>query len=130
MQENAQTTPRALNALLRVRAWERAHLPLRDSIVALDIVALVGLHTVNNTPLSLKQLDLALPHSSSGIRKQLERLIEEGWLKLTTSTEDGRVRYVVAEKPLLLRLRRYSRLLLSTYGNDQTLGIGPATALS
>lgn len=90
-------------------------MPLEQSALAYDLLTLASHHTISGTPLSLKQLFLLLEYSEAGVRKQLRRCIKDGWLRLDGSTNDKRVRVVVAEPKLLQTLTDYAELLKNSY---------------
>jgi DNA-binding MarR family transcriptional regulator len=98
-------------AILEVRTWEDAHLPMEQSMLAYDLLALVTHRTVHSQPISLKHLFILLNYSEAGIRKQLRRCIRDEWLRLEDGTQDRRVRYVVAEPKLVALFECYADVL-------------------
>lgn len=84
-----------LDALLDLRKWERDRLELVQSYIPYDILLAVMAGHAKNAPLSVKELLASLPHSSTGVRYHLKRLIEDGWLETRAGIpSDARVRLV------------------------------------
>jgi hypothetical protein len=102
-------------AILQVRSWEDANLPMEQSTLAFDLISLVTHQTIHGAPISLKHLFISLNYSEAGIRKQLRRCIKEQWLRLVDSTTDGRVRLVIAEPKLVALFHEYGELLRAAY---------------
>lgn len=102
-------------AMLTVRGWEEENLPMERSALAYDLLAVTAHHTVVGTPLSLKHLFTLLNYSEAGIRKQLRRCINEGWISLQSVSNDRRVRVVAAQPKLLTALQEYADLLRDVY---------------
>lgn len=102
-------------AILQVRSWEDANLPMEQSTLAFDLISLVTHQTIHGKPISLKHLFISLNYSEAGIRKQLRRCIKEQWLRLDGSTSDGRVRLVIAEPKLVALFHKYGELLRAAY---------------
>lgn len=102
-------------AILQVRSWEDANLPMEQSTLAFDLISLVTHQTIHGKPISLKHLFISLNYSEAGIRKQLRRCIKDEWLRLDDSTLDRRVRLVIAEPKLVALFHQYGELLRSAY---------------
>jgi hypothetical protein len=102
-------------AMLTVRDWEEENLPMERSALAYDLLAVTAHHTVVGTPLSLKHLFTLLNYSEAGVRKQLRRCINEGWISLQNVSTDKRVRVVVAQPKLLQALQGYADVLRDVY---------------
>jgi hypothetical protein len=94
--------------LLNQRAWMRANFPAARSLLAIDILVHAAHSTLRKHPTSMKDLLNAIPFSEVGIRKQVTRLVKEGWLRIDRSSADKRIRILVAEDKLLAVLQRYS----------------------
>lgn len=96
-----------LQHALAVRQWEDEHFPLEGSLLVFDLLMVAALHTLRRNVLSLKQLHVQLNYSEAGIRKQLKRCIDQGWLELIQAKEDRRVKYIVSTPKLLKMLQQY-----------------------
>lgn len=105
-------------AILRIRKWEEAHLPVDQSALAYDLLTVVAHNTVAGTPVSLKQLFISLNYSEAGIRKQLRRMLAEEWLALEGIKKDRRVRVIVAKPKMLDVLTTYAEVLKEAYSKD------------
>ena len=93
--------------LLKQRAWMRANFPAARSLLAIDILVHTADNTLRKHPTSMKDLLGAIPFSEVGIRKQVTRLVKEGWLRIDHSSADKRIRILVAEEKLLAMLQKY-----------------------
>jgi hypothetical protein len=114
-------------AILQVRSWEDANLPMEQSTLAFDLISLVTHKTIHGQPISLKHLFISLNYSEAGIRKQLRRCINEQWLRLADSRSDGRVRLVIAEPKLVALFHEYGELLRNAYTMSATPAITQAS---
>ena len=101
--------------LLAVRQWEEAHLPLDGSLLAFDLLTVTAHHTMLGQALNLKQLNTQMNYSEAGVRKQLKRCLEQGWLELQAGQNDKRVKYVVATPKLLKILSNHAQFLSNIY---------------
>ena len=110
-------------AILQVRSWEDANLPMEQSTLAFDLISLVAHQTIHGKPISLKHLFVSLNYTEAGIRKQLRRCIKEEWLRLDDSTTDRRVRLVIAEPKLVALFHKYGELLRAAYTVPQNPAI-------
>ena len=63
---------------IEVRAWEKAHLPIEQSALALDLFLVIAYNTLCDRPLTLKLLFCSIDFSEAGIRKHLRRMLAEG----------------------------------------------------
>ncbi len=91
------------------RSWEIDNIPYAQSALAKDLLLLCVYSTNAQSPLSIKETMVSLrPFSEAGIRKQLKRCLDEGWLRIIESPSDKRVRHIVAEPKLLELFDRYA----------------------
>lgn len=103
-----QSCAQFTSALLAVREWEKQNLPSSQSILAFEIFILIAHHTVSEKPLTLHQLFYSVDFSETGIRKQLAKLIDDGWCCLVGGSHDKRLKHVVAEAKMLEALDSYT----------------------
>lgn len=101
---------------IKVRAWEKAHLPIEQSALALDLFLVIAYNTLCDRPLTLKLLFCSVDFSEAGIRKHLRRMLEEGWCALEGCPHDRRLRRVVAQPKMLAALADYVALLREAFG--------------
>lgn len=85
----------------------RVNFPAARSLLAIDILVHTTDSTLRKRPMSMKDLFCAIPFSEVGIRKQIKRLVKEGWMRIDLSNADKRVRILVAEDKLLAVLQKY-----------------------
>lgn len=116
--QNLQPTT---EAILRIRRWEEAHLPVYQSSLAYDLLTVVAHNTVAGTPVSLKQLFICLNYSEAGIRKQLRRMLADDWLALECIKKDKRVRLIVARPKMLDVLSHYAEVLKEAYAEGSAV---------
>lgn len=100
---------------IRVRDWEKKHLPIEQSALALDLFLLISYNTLIGSPLTLKTLFHSIDFSEAGVRKHLRRLLSEEWCLLIGNERDRRLRHVVAQHKMLLALNAYSKVLTKAY---------------
>ena len=67
--------PFTKNVML-VRDWEKQHLPVENSALALDLFLLISYNTLIDKPLTLKLLFHSTVFSEAGIRKHLRRWVD------------------------------------------------------
>lgn len=84
----------AIKHTLMLRTWESENLPLFKHSVSQAVVLRLVEAFVADTPLSVKELTLSLPYSSSGIRLQLRMLENSGWIRFSPSSDDQRVKVI------------------------------------
>ncbi len=101
--------------VIRVRDWEKKHLPIEQSALALDLFLLISYNTLIGNPLTLKILFHSIDFSEAGIRKHLRRLLKEEWCLLIGNEQDRRLRHVVAQPKMLQALNAYSKVLTMAY---------------
>lgn len=101
--------------IIKVHSWERNHLPIEQSALALDLFVVIAYNSLIGKPLTLKQLFYSIEFSEAGIRKHLKRLLSEDWCKLEGTKHDKRLRHVVAQPKMLESLHSYVDVLLEAY---------------
>ena len=101
---------------IEVRAWEKAHLPIEQSALALDLFLVIAYNTLCDRPLTLKLLFCSIDFSEAGIRKHLRRMLAEGWCALEGAPHDRRLRLVVAQPKMLEALADYVAVLRDAFG--------------
>lgn len=101
--------------VIRVREWEKKHLPIEQSALALDLFLLISYNTLIGRPLTLKTLFHSVDFSEAGVRKHLRRLLSEEWCSLIGNERDRRLRHVVAQPKMLQALNAYSKILKNSY---------------
>ena len=79
------------------------YLPIRNSLIATDILLEILLAHCRSQRLQIKVLLGSLSHSRTGIDYHYRWLIIEGWLESIPCDKDHRVRYVIPSTKLLER---------------------------
>lgn len=79
-----------LSSAIRVREWQSKHLPIAQSLVALDVFLHIAHHSLIGQFTPLKSLYASLLYSKPGIRKYLKYLSAEGYVLEHESPEDKR----------------------------------------
>ena len=103
------------DSALLVREWERKHLPIEQSFLALDLFLTISHHTLIDKPLTLKLLCNSVYFSETGIRKHLRRFITDEWCVVIGTERDRRLRHIVALPKMLNTLNAYSQVLAISY---------------
>ena len=85
------------------------HLPIGHSLIPLNLLMVVCA-TGDDVDLTVKGLFASLPYSVAGMRYHFNRLIEEEFLALVSSTTDSRVKHVIAT----LKLKRHFEVLTNS----------------
>lgn len=79
-----------LSSAIRVREWQSRHLPIAQSLVALDVFLHIAHHSLIGQFTPLKSLYASLLYSKPAIRKYLKYLSTEGYVLVHESPEDKR----------------------------------------
>ncbi len=103
-----QSTAQVTSALIAMKTWEKTNLPQSQSTLAFEIFILIAHFTVCEKPLTLHQLFYSLEYSETGIRKQLAKLVEEGFCLIVSGSKDKRLKYVLASDRMLAVLDHYA----------------------
>ena len=98
-------------AALQILYWQKKNLPIDESLLAMEIFLLISHHSIIGKPLTLKILFLSINSSESGIRKNLSKLISNGWVKFDIVEKDRRVKYLIAQRKMVKLLIDYLNLL-------------------
>ena len=91
--------------LVAMRSAFDTHLPIRNSLIAWDILTEILLSHYDDRPLQVKVLLSQLPHSRTGIDYHYRWLIDEGWIEIYPCCKDRRVRYARPSERLLSQVR-------------------------
>lgn len=107
--------------VIKVREWERKHLPIEQSQLALDLFLIISYNTLIEKPLTLKLLFHSTDFSETGIRKHLHRLLIDEWCQVVGDVRDKRLKFVVAQPKMLSALSEYSKILSEAYKKPSRL---------
>lgn len=95
-----------INAIAERNLLEK-HIPIIKTLMAFDVLTMICLHTIIKDPLNYKRLILSLPYSQNGIRKQLFKLIDAGYILEKKSESDTRVRLLIASDSTIESISNY-----------------------
>ena len=99
-----------IDANMATHHWMEQRLPLHGSMLAYHMLLLTTRSTLLNAPINNKQLISCLNCSAMGVRKQLNRLVKAGWMRMETDVRDKRVKLIVAQPKLLALMKEYAAL--------------------
>ncbi|WP_155736130.1 hypothetical protein [Pseudomonas chlororaphis] len=100
-----------LSVMCRINSWEEANLPTPPTLAGKDLFVRIAANSVGQEMQSLKVLYWDSNHASSGMRKSIRQLEQEGWLRRVPSSEDMRRRVLVATEKLQVLVADYLRVL-------------------
>lgn len=83
-----------IEAIFKLRAWCRQHLPIENSLIAYDLILLLSIHHYSNGHITVKQLFASIPHSYTAVRIHYQRFLDEGWIEHYSAASDKRIKYV------------------------------------
>ena len=83
-----------IEAIFRLRAWCRQHLPIENSLIAYDLLLLLSIHNYSNGHITVKNLFASLPYSYTAVRVHYQRYVNEGWIEHYPDSKDKRIKYV------------------------------------
>ena len=83
-----------IEAIFRLRAWCRQHLPIENSLIAYDLLLLLSIHNYSNGHITVKQLFASLPYSYTAVRVHYQRYVDDGWIEHYPDHLDKRIKYV------------------------------------
>ena len=90
-----------LEDLILLRGGWGQYLPIRNSLIATDILLEILLAHCRSQKIQVKVLLNSLPHSRTGIDYHYRWLINEGWIEIVPCDKDLRVRYAEPTNKLL-----------------------------
>jgi DNA-binding MarR family transcriptional regulator len=85
--------------------WTQPNLPGGVPSIVSQAAYIVAIQTIEGCPISLKGL---IGCSEAGLRKPLQRLVEEGWVEIVRDQSDQRVRRAIATEKLLGALAEFA----------------------
>jgi hypothetical protein len=91
----------AVRKIAQIAYWAQGNLPVFCPPIVSQAAYIVVVQSVMGNPISLKALIGSLGCSEAGLRKPLQRLLDEGWVVIENDPGDRRVRRVIATNQLL-----------------------------
>lgn len=104
-----------VSSLNKLREESSKLLPINNSFIRYDLLNLVMLYELEGKELSFKELYTSVNHSDIGIRNNVMKLQEAGWVEVTESKYDGRSRVIAATDKLHRCYEQLSDALRSTF---------------
>lgn len=91
----------AIGKIANLIAWTQDNLPGGVPSIVSQAAYVVAIQTIEGSPISLKGLIGSIGCSEAGLRKPLQRLVDEGWVEIVRDQDDQRVRRAIATSKLL-----------------------------
>ena len=91
----------AIGKIASLITWAQDNLPGGVPSIVSQAAYIVAIQTIEGSPISLKGLIGSIGCSEAGLRKPLQRLVDEGWVEIVRDQEDQRVRRAIATSKLL-----------------------------
>lgn len=88
--------------------WTQDNLPGGVPSIVSQAAYVVATQTIAGNPISLKGLIGSIGCSEAGLRKPLQRLVDEGWVEIVKDQDDQRVRRAIATSKLLDALAQFA----------------------
>ena len=107
------THRRNAEALIELRNWAGAHLPVYDSLICYDLALHVLCAAGEERPVGLKQIYRALPYSEAHLRRHLRRFEQDQWVRLKQHPSDARNRLIEPTEKMLSAYRDYFLLYVA-----------------
>ena len=98
----------AIGKIADLITWTQDNLPGASPSIVSQAAYVIATQTIEGNPISLKGLIGSIGCSEAGLRKPLQRLIDEGWVEVVRDQDDQRVRRATATRKLLDALARFA----------------------
>ena len=98
----------AIGKIASLINWTQDNLPGGVPSIVSRAAYVVAIQTIEGSPISLKGLIGSIGCSEAGLRKPLQRLVEEGWVEIVRDQGDQRVRRAIATEKLLAALVEFA----------------------
>lgn len=102
----------ALSKISSLLCWTQVNLPSSSPAIISQAAYVIAVQTVSGNPISLKALISTLGCSEAGLRRPLQRLLDEGWVVIFRDEQDQRVRRVLATEKLLDGMVRFASRIM------------------
>jgi DNA-binding MarR family transcriptional regulator len=111
-----------IESILSLRYALKKILPIENSLIAYDIILLLSIHNYAKGHITIKQLFLSLPYSSTAIRYHYQRFINDGWVENYLDPKDKRIKFVRPTQRLIDAVNAYTREAESSLCNKKIKG--------
>jgi len=98
----------AIGKIANLITWTQDNLPGGVPSIVSQAAYVVAIQTIEGSPISLKGLIGSIGCSEAGLRKPLQRLVDEGWVEIARDPDDQRVRRAIATEKLLAALAEFA----------------------
>ena len=98
----------AIGKIANLINWTQDNLPGGVPSIISQAAYVVAIKTIEGSPISLKGLIGSIGCSEAGLRKPLQRLVDEGWVEIARDPDDQRVRRAIATEKLLAALAEFA----------------------
>ena len=98
----------AIGKIASLISWTQDNLPVGVSSIVSQAAYVIAIQSIEGNPISLKGLIGSIGCSEAGLRKPLQRLIDEGWVEIVRDQGDQRVRRAIATGKLLGALAEFA----------------------
>jgi len=98
----------AIGKIANLITWTQDNLPGGVPSIVSQAAYVVAIQTIEGSPISLKGLIGSIGCSEAGLRKPLQRLVDEGWVEIARDRDDQRVRRAIATEKLLAALAEFA----------------------
>lgn len=93
---------------LKLRFLSSMNLPIKDSLIAYDLIFYIALSHSCKKKITINQLFIDLPYSYTAVRQHYRRLLNDGYINHRKDEKDGRIKYVVPTNKLIECISQYT----------------------
>jgi len=97
-----------IGGIFSLRTWCRDNLPIENSLIAYDLILVLGINNYAKNDISIKELFNSVPHSYTAVRSHYLRFVNDGWIEHYLNETDKRIKYVRPTPKLIKALNDYS----------------------
>lgn len=98
----------ALDFALSLKDWEIDNVPcFLQSRLTQRIFLLLASSVVKQRPLRLTEVYVGTTATEVGVRKRIKQFCDDGWITVTTNSDDKRAKFVVPSEKFLTLLQEY-----------------------
>ena len=97
-----------IRLMAELRNCAKTSLPMSDSLIAYDLILYIAITYKEKTPITIKQLFSALPHSYTAVRHHYKRLLNDGYVEHRLDENDRRVKFIEPTEKFIDSLVSYA----------------------
>lgn len=106
-------TLKVIESAQLIRAWCKNNLPVRESIVAYDLIILLAIKFAKKETVTVKQIFVLLPHSYTAVRHHYLQLIKDEWIECIGDDKDRRIKRIIPTQKFDEIIKEYAEVLVS-----------------